>query len=359
MTDLPLIADIQFTPVVVPYDKPMRTASGTMTGAAMGIVDIATSADIVGTAYIFAYTPRMLSALERLCADIRDIAVGQEIDPPARMAEFEAAFRLLGVQGLLGMALGGIDMALWDARARLEDKPVCALLGAEPRPIRAYDSYGMIDPKTDGARLERTLARGFAGIKIKIGGGALRDDVGACRFVRDVIGPDVALMVDYNQSLTVGEATKRLKALAEFDLTWAEEPVAAEDLQGHHAVRIGSPVKIQTGENWWFPAAAANAIAVGASDYVMPDVMKIGGITGWMKTAAIAEGHGLGVSSHAFVEASAHALAATPGADWLEYLDKASPLLIEGLEPEDGFVTARGPGLGMTWNRARVDDYRV
>lgn len=359
MPDLPIIKDIHFTPVLVPYDRPMRTASGTMSGAAMGIVDVVASSGVTGSAYVFAYTPRMLRTLTVLCDDIKDITIGKSIAPRDRMTVFENAFRLLGVQGLLTMVLGGIDMALWDALGRHFNCPVCELLEAEPKPIRAYDSYGMVDPGSDGERLETSLKKGFTGIKIKLGGGSLDDDIAACRFVRRIIGDKVALMIDYNQSLGVDAALDRLSALEDFDIYWVEEPVRAEDLAGHRTVRDKSPIKVQTGENWWLPSSAENAFTANASDYVMPDVMKIGGITGWMSVARMAADKGIPVSSHAFIEASAHVMAATPTAHWLEYLDKARPLLDEGLDVVDGTVTARGPGLGMEWNRAKVEEFRI
>jgi mandelate racemase len=174
-----------------------------------------------------------------------------------------------------------------------------------------------------------------------------------------VIGPDVALMVDYNQALDPVEAGRRIATLAEHDIHWVEEPVRADDLQGHARVRARSPVRIQTGENWWFPRDMANAIAAGASDYAMLDVMKIGGITGWLRAAGQAEAASLPVSSHTFVEASAHALAVAPTAHWLEHLDIAGIVLAEPYRAIDGFVTARGPGLGIAWDEAAVARYRV
>ncbi|MFL5155590.1 MAG: enolase C-terminal domain-like protein, partial [Microvirga sp.] len=155
----------------------------------------------------------------------------------------------------------------------------------------------------------------------------------------------------------VGEALRRIEALAKYDLTWVEEPVPAEDLQGHARVRAASPVRIQTGENWWFPQDMAHAIAAGASDYAMPDLMKIGGITGWVRAMGQAEAASLPVSSHIFVEASAHALAATPTAHFLEYLDKASALLAEPYVVENGKVAPRGPGLGLDWDENAVSKY--
>jgi len=357
MTDYATIEDVRLTPVQAPLARPMRTASGTLPGAALGIVDVRTSSGIVGTSYIFAYTPRTLRALAALTADIKDVFVGKAADPAARFADAQATFRLLGIQGLLGMVLSGIDMALWDAWGKAEDKPVCGLLGVEPVPLKAYDSYGFVADGEDAALLEESLAKGFKAIKIKLGIGSVEDDIASVRHVRSVVGPEMLLMVDYNQSLAPAEALENIERLQDYDIAWVEEPVPAEDLAGHATVRAGSSVPVQTGENWWFPTGARLAIDAGASDLIMPDVMKIGGFTGWHAVAAMAKKAGLPVSSHAFVEASAHALAATPRAHWLEYLDKARPLLVEGYDVVDGNVTARGPGLGIVWDADKVAAY--
>ncbi|HMB76442.1 MAG TPA: enolase C-terminal domain-like protein, partial [Kiloniellaceae bacterium] len=236
---------------------------------------------------------------------------------------------------------------------------VCRLLGGEERPVPAYDSYGAIDPDQDLGLMEKAVARGFAGVKIKLGHGGLADDVATVAAVREVIGPDTRLMVDYNQSLTVPEATRRIDRLADYDLQWVEEPVPAEDLAGHATVRAASPVGIQTGENWWFPEDLARAIAAEASDFAMLDIMKIGGVTGWMRAAGLAAGASLPVSSHLFIEASAHVLAVTPGAHFLEYLDIAGALLKAPLPLEDGKLRPRGPGLGIEWDPKTVAKYSL
>ena len=116
-------------------------------------------------------------------------------------------------------------------------------------------------------------------------------------------------MIDYNQSLKAPEATKRIAALSDFDLHWVEEPVGAEDFAGHICVREKSDIPIQTGENWWFGEDVARATQAKISDHAMLDIMKIGGVTGWMEAAAIANGAGLPISSHIFIEASAHVMA--------------------------------------------------
>ena len=233
------------------------------------------------------------------------------------------------------------------------------MLGGSPRPIRAYDSYGAVDPVADEKDLRRSLEQGFRGIKIKGGDGDLANDERVVKAVRALIGPDIALMLDFNQSLDPSEASRRIDRLAAYDLHWIEEPVAAENLQGHAKVRETSPISIQSGENWWFPRGFAEAIASGASDFIMPDLMKVGGVTGWLRVAAQAEAASIPMSSHLFAEASSHMLAVTPTAHWLEVLDLGRAVLAKPIEIVDGTVTARGPGLGLEWDEAAVAKYLV
>jgi mandelate racemase len=268
------------------------------------LIDVVTEQGVEGRSYIFAYTTSALAPLAQLVAALAAELRGKPVRPVEQLAAFDRRFRLLGWQGLVGMAVSGIDMALWDTLARAVSWPVAQLLGGAPVPLRAYDSYGLVDPGKDERDLAGSVERGFRGIKIKLGDADLAADEASVRAVRKIIGSDVALMVDYNQSLDPAEAVRRILRLAEHDLHWVEEPVRAEDLKGHARVRAASPVPIQTGENWWFPSGMAEAIATGACDYVMPDLMKIGGITGWTRAMAQAEAASLPMSSHIFVEAS-------------------------------------------------------
>lgn len=191
-----------------------------------------------------------------------------------------------------------------------------------------------------------------------MGASDLAADVAIISAVRKAIGPDVRLMVDFNQSQTSASAIARVHRLQEFDLAWIEEPVAADDLRGSRVVRRGvSPVPVQTGENWWFPQGMANAIAAEASDLAKIDIMKIGGVTGWISAMGQAEAASLPLSNHIFVEASAHVLGVSPTASWFEYLDLAGPILAEPLLPVDGCVTPRGPGIGLLWDEKAVSKY--
>jgi mandelate racemase len=351
------IAGFTARPVIAPLVRPVRTAVGTIPSAPLVLIDVNTREGVTGSAYIFAYTQVALPALNRLVEDIGAELIGTAVAPRDVMRHFDRRFRLIGWQGLIGMAVSGIDMALWDALGRAAGEPLVRLLGGSPRPIEAYDSYGAIDPKTDPETLLSSVASGFKAIKIKLGEGDVAHDVAIARAVRGIIGDDVRLMADYNQSLDVPEAIRRINRLSEFNLHWVEEPVHAENLIGHAQVRAATEAPIQAGENWWFPAGMASAIASGASDHAMPDLMKIGGITGWMAAASLAEAAGLPISSHIFPEASAHVMAVSPTAHMVEWLDLAGAILAEPVKPVDGYITPRGPGLGLRWNEKAVAQF--
>ena len=343
--------------VAAPLARPLRTASGDVPVSPLLLLDVASEEGPAGRAYVFGYTTLVLRALKAFVDDLGDVLRGRAACPAGVTGALTDRFRLMGRQGLVGMVLSGLDMALWDLRGRAAGRPVVELLGGEAAPVPAYDSFGIVDPAADASALEQSVERGFRAVKVKIGAGDLAWDRKNLAGVREVIGPDVRLMVDYNQSLTAPEALRRIRALARFDLEWVEEPVPAEDLAGHARVRAGSPVPVQTGENWWFGHDMAHALAAGACDFCMPDLMKIGGVTGWLGAMGQAAAAAVPVSSHLFVEASAHVLPVTPLAHYLEYLDLAGAVLVDPPRPVDGRLTARGPGLGIDWDEAAVARY--
>ena len=352
------IRDLRARPVTAPLVRPLRTASGSIEVSPLILLDVMTEEGITGQSYLFGYTPLTLKPLISLIEQIKPELIGKAVVPVERMRQMEQRFRLLGLQGLLGMLVSTLDMAYWDALGKSANMPVVQLLGGEAKPVPAYDSYGMVDPVKDAKAIEKTLAQGFKAIKIKLGDGAQRD-LKIVSEVRSIIGPDMALMVDYNQSLSPDEAIRRIRMIEQYDIHWVEEPVVAEDLQGHAKVRQAVNASIQTGENWWFPRDAEQALSAGACDMMMPDLMKIGGITGWMSVAGMASAASVPVSSHIFIEGSSHVLPVTPTSHWLEFMDFGANILAEPYAVVDGKVTARGPGLGIGWNEDAVARYAL
>jgi mandelate racemase len=167
-------------------------------------------------------------------------------------------------------------------------------------------------------------------------------------------------MVDYNQCLTPTEAVHRLRVLDDEGLTWVEEPTLAHDYAGHALVAREAHTPIQCGENWWGTLDLRHALAARASDFVMPDVMKIGGVTGWVRAAALAQAEGVRVSNHLWPELSAQLLCVTPTAHWLEYADWWNPILSDPLKVEDGVALVDGAiGTGVSWDEEAVERYSV
>jgi mandelate racemase len=354
------IRELRVRAVKVPMKEPHRTASGTIAESPLVLVDVLMEEGVVGHGYVFCYAALALKPTALVVKNLEPLIAGQPA-APVDIAELLARrFRLLGTQGLTGIAMAAIDMALWDALARAHGVPLVRLLGAGPRPIPAYGAVGY-DGEAGSAKVaERWAARGFRGVKAKIGYADVREDVAVVRAMRRAVGDGVALMVDYNQSLTPAEAVERARRLDDEGLAWIEEPTLADDHAGHAHVAREARTPIQCGENWWGPHEFRRAIDAGASDLLMPDAMKVGGVTGWLRTAALGEAHGMRISSHLFVEISTQLLCATPTAHWLEYADWFDPILAEPLRIDAGHaLPSERPGSGVEWDEGAVARYLV
>ena len=288
--------------VDVPMRRPLETSGGVVGTAAMVLIDLRTDDGVTGSSYVFCPTPVVLGPVADLLRNLASLIEGDPLAPVAIEQRLQRSFRLLGTQGLSGMAMAGIDMAAWDALAKSCEVPLARLLGGEPRRIPAYNSCGLgiIGAERAAEEALELVAPGFAAIKVRLGYPELETDVEVVRAVRRSVGEGVVLMSDYNQSLSVMEAKRRAAALDGEGLYWIEEPTRADDHSGHAQVRRESGTPIQTGENWWGPHDMAKSVEAGASDYAMADAMKIGGVSGWLRAAALAESAGLPLSSHLF-----------------------------------------------------------
>jgi len=232
------------------------------------------------------------------------------------------------------------------------------LLGGAERPLRPYGAIGYDGPEGCAKAAAGWARRGFTGIKAKIGYPTVQEDLAVVRSMREAAGAGMAIMVDYNQCLAPSEAVQRLRVLDGEGLVWVEEPTLAHDYAGHGQVAQAAQTPIQCGENWWGIQDMQHALEAGASDYVMPDVMKIGGVTGWLRAAALAHAKGLRMSNHLWPELSARLLCCTPTAHWLEYAGWWNPILAEPLAVDDGMaVVSQAPGSGIEWNLAAVERY--
>ncbi|HEX4584234.1 MAG TPA: enolase C-terminal domain-like protein [Burkholderiaceae bacterium] len=352
------ITGLRVRGVVVPLEPPHASASGVLTESPLVLTDVHTDAGTVGHSIVFTYSRAALKPTADLVRNLEPLVAGDPLAPTAVEEKLARRFRLLGTQGLVGIALAAIDMALWDALARHHGVSLMHLLGGDARPLKAYGAVGYEGEKGSAKTAESWARQGFAGVKAKIGYPSVREDLAVIRAIRDAVGPSMSIMVDYNQCLTPAEAADRIRYLDGQDLTWIEEPTLAHDYAGHAAVARAAATPIQCGENWWGVLDLQHALDAGASDYVMPEVMKIGGVTGWMRAAALAHAKSVPVSTHLWPEVSAQLLCCAPTAHWLEYATWWNPILAEPLRIERGVPVVDGVrGSGVAWNQAAVERF--
>ncbi|WP_028998311.1 enolase C-terminal domain-like protein [Azohydromonas australica] len=358
MSEPLLITAVKARGVNVPLEFPVKTSVGIVATAPLVLIDMETSGGLVGRSYVFTYTPLALESTRQMVLALGSAIERQPVSPFDLDALLASRLRLLGRSGIALMACAGIDMAAWDALAVQHGKPLVELLGGRRRPVPAYDSHSMDGVELGVRRAEGARDAGFKAIKTKIGYATLEEDLRVIRALRRAAGEGVQLMVDYNQSLTIPEARRRIHALQGEGVAWVEEPTLQEDWAGHAVLRGASTLPIQMGENWCGPDEMAKALKAGACDLAMPDAMKIGGVTGWLRAAALAQAHGVPMSSHIFQEVSVHLLGVTPTAHWLERMDLAAPILREPLAFKDGSAIAPDvPGTGIDWDEAAVARY--
>jgi mandelate racemase len=340
--------------------EPHRTASGLVSESPLVLTDVTLDNGVVGHSLIFTYIVTALLPTVALVQNFEPLVAGMAGAPAEISRVLAGRFRLLGTQGLIGMALAALDMALWDALARTHDVALVTLLGGTPRGIPAYGALGYDGPDACARAAEAWARRGFRGVKAKIGYPTVAGDVAVIRAIRKAVGDNVAVMVDYNQSLSPTDAVQRLRVLDDEGLTWVEEPTLAHDYTGHACVAQAARTPIQCGENWWGVLDLQHALDAGASDFVMPDVMKIGGVTGWMQAAALAAARNVRVSNHLWPELSAQLLSVTPTAHWLEHVDWWDPILLQPLRIVDGLSDVSGViGSGLEWREDAVERFAV
>jgi mandelate racemase len=363
-TEIPelTVHGIRAVGVEVPMTYELGTSRGRITKAPLLLIEVETREGVTGRAYLWSYFRQAMPAIASVLQAVEERAKGERMVPAELWGKLAERFTLIGVQGIVRMAMSGFDVACWDALAVAAGVPLATLLGAKPGRIPAYNSCGLglmpLDALADEA--EKLLAGGFRAVKLRLGYPTLTEDLAALHAVRRRIPAEVALMVDYNQALTVEEALKRGRALDRENIAWLEEPIRHDDYAGAARLARELAVPIQIGENFSETPAMRAALDAHACDLVMPDLERIGGVSGWLAAAELAAERNVKMSSHLYAETSAHLLAATPTRHFLEYMDWADKILREPLRIVNGeAVIPDRPGNGLAWNDKAVERYRV
>jgi L-alanine-DL-glutamate epimerase-like enolase superfamily enzyme len=269
----------------------------------------------------------------------------------------------VGRGGIASFAISAVDIALWDLKAKLAGEPLWRFLGGHASRVKVY--AGGIDlglPLDQLARqTEENLNRGFRAIKMKVGRDRLAEDVQRVAEMRKLLGPDVPLMVDANMRWTVEQAIRASRAFAEYDVYWLEEPTIPDDVDGHRRIASEGPLPVATGENLHTIHEFQKMIAAGGVSFPEPDVSNMGGVTGWLKVAHLAEAHNLPVTTHGVHDLHVHLLAAVPNASYLEAHGFGLDAYIrEPLKIEDGWAIAPDrPGHGIEFDWEALEQHQA
>lgn len=260
----------------------------------------------------------------------------------------------VGRSGVATQALAAIDIALYDLKAKRAGLPLAKLLGSYRDSVQTYNtSGGFLNATLDEvkARATQSIEEGIGGIKIKVGLPDSKEDLRRVAGIREHIGWDVPLMVDANQQWDRATALRMGRQLEEFNLIWIEEPLDAYDFEGHAHLAQALDTPIATGEMLASVAEHKGLINANGCDIIQPDAPRVGGITQFLRLAALADERGLGLAPHFAMEIHLHLAAAYPREPWVEHFDWLDPLFNERLETKNGrMMVPDRPGLGVTFS---------
>ena len=352
---------VRIRAVAIPMKRPIVAKVGTFEQWPFVLIDVKTKEGVVGHSYLEPYLKNAVRYIGPVIEDMAEAFKGRQLAPLDLYRDVIGSLHLLGRQGVSVIAAAGLDMAIWDALAKAAGLPLAVLLGGSVGKVRTYNTNGLWLLPVDKLATEAVelVAEGnFSAIKIRLGRPKLADDLKALELVREAIGKDIHLMCDFNQGQTLQEAIWRCHALDDHGLYWFEEPVVFDNYAQSAQLARELKTPVQIGENIYGPRSFFDAVQARAADLYMPDLMRIGGVTGWMRAAAIAGAAGHPMSSHLYPEVSAHLLRATETADWLEWRDWGNPIIAEPFEVVDGHaIVPDRPGNGIEWDEAMVARY--
>lgn len=364
------VTKIESLLVALPLRRSVRLSRQFFTRREFNIVRVDTDEGIVGIGY--GRGGRVVqSAVD---SEVAPSLIGT--DPLAIEDAWQQGFERFGLMGgnrggPLMRALSVVDIALWDVKAKAANLPLARLLGSGQSTVPAYVSAGYYrDGQTpDDLAMEMAgyVEQGWKSVKIRFGALALRDDLKRVRAVRRVIGDDIELAVDVNQGYRTSlDAIRAGRELEQLGVRWMEEPLPPEDIDGLVTMTAALDIPIATGETestrWQFRQLAQRR----AADILQPDVTVVGGISEWLKVAAVASAWSLPLAPHYFTEVHAHLVAATPGAITVEYFSPDADIisfdvfLEEPLRLRDGAVALpETPGVGLSLRADSVIRYRI
>jgi L-alanine-DL-glutamate epimerase-like enolase superfamily enzyme len=327
-------------------------------------VEIRTAEGLLGRGYSYTIGTGGRAALSMLHAHLLAPLLGQDSrDIEALWRRVYDSSRATSIGLITNLGLAAIDMALWDLRALRADEPLWKVAGGFRSAVPLYDTEGgwlHLDEDDLVALALASRAKGWSGIKLKVGRPTPYEDAERIRAVRAAVGPELDIMVDANQSMTAAEAVRRARLLEPSDLAWFEEPLPADDVAGHVHLANSTSIPIAVGESIYAVGQFRDYLQRGAAHIVQVDVARIGGITPWLKVAHLAEAFNVVVCPHFLMEVHVSLVAAVPNGRYVEYIPQLRAVTTEPLEIRDGHAIAPSTaGLGIAWDLDQIDNRRV
>jgi L-alanine-DL-glutamate epimerase-like enolase superfamily enzyme len=323
------------------------------------IVRITDADGAVGTGYSYTIGtggPSVMALIERTLAPL---LIGREADGIERIwRDMLFVTHATTVGAITSIAMAAIDTALWDLRCRRANLPLHLMAGGAQDGVPLYTTEGgwlHLDAEAlvDGA--VEAKERGFAGCKLKVGR-APSEDVARIAAVRDAVGPAFEIHTDANQAFTVDEAIRRARLYEPLDIGWLEEPLPADDIEGHVRLSRATTIPVAVGESLYSPLHFREYLQRGACSVVQVDVGRIGGVTPWLKVAHLAECFNVAVAPHFLMELHVSLCAAVPNARWVEYIPQLDAITTAGMRIENGrAIPSSAPGLGIAWDFGAID----
>jgi mandelate racemase len=357
------IRSITARAIVLKLKRPVVARIATLSEWPVILVDLQTEQGITGRSYLEPYIVKSMRYLVPALQDFGDMLKGRRLAPVELFDAARKSLHFVGYEGMSMIAASGLDMAAWDALAKAANQPLCVLLGGTVGSVKSYNSNGLWLKSSEAVAAEAIELRdegGFTGLKLRLGRERIADDLATLDAVRKAVGEDIHLMVDFNQGLTMAEALQRCHMIDDHGLAWIEEPIVYDNLDGYARLAAELKTPLQIGENFYGPREMYKALQRGACDLVMPDFMRIGGVTGWMRAAAIASSAGIPMSTHLYPEVAAHVMRITETAHWLEWQDWADPILQQPYAIKDGHLHVPDvPGVGIEWNEDVVQAHLI
>ena len=346
-----------------PFDPPIDGGAHLLRSADCVLVFLETDAGLVGEGLVFALNKQRLVVIDEMIRSLEPLVIG--LDPELGGSFSGRAFRDIGFLGRTGVAVigvAGVDNALWDLRGKAAGLNVARLIGACTTAVPAYHSGGLwISRSVDELQREAAdfVAQGWRAMKMRISKPRAEEDVARVRAVREAIGPDIGLVVDSNQQLTVPRAIRLGRMLEEFNLTWFEEPIPYQDHAGEAEIAAALDTPVASGETEYTSRGMFEMLRARSADILMPDLQRMGGPTEFLKAAHIAEAFNTPVSSHLFPEMNLALLAAVPNAIYLEYMPWCEPAYREriSLDAQGRAIVPARPGWGFAFDADAIKHY--